>query len=435
MSDEASGLWNPHLPLFPSLTENVRHILEAWPEILKKVWPLNSAHRKSLPHDIAELSEILTCKRREMEVSYWSRPAFISAYLYYFLPWNLVRLARILPGLPISSPANLNNPLLLDAGSGPLTLPLALWLVKPEWRGISIHIMALDTRKQPMELGARLYSALTETIGTPAWKIHLAQAPVYELAKKAAPLLKNSTAWLVSCVNTLNELAQSGVPKRYRHETMTESDDPERGDMTFLERILETMRPLWGQAPQILFVEPGTRLGGKTIMNMRKLALEDGLSIVSPCLHNHGCPLSRKGHWCHFTFSAADAPGWLQELSREAGLCKKSLSLSCIFLSAGKPACCTKESASAIEARVISQPFEVPDLAGLCRYACFNGGLALLENARIAPSGCIVNGTRHGKDEKSGAIILKPTTAQACASNGSRRKHNGKPGAKRKGTA
>lgn len=35
---------------------------------------------------------------------YWSSPAAVSAYLYYFLPWNLLRLTRLLAALPLSDP-------------------------------------------------------------------------------------------------------------------------------------------------------------------------------------------------------------------------------------------------------------------------------------------------------------------------------------------
>ena len=85
--------WPQAEPLFPPLDADARTALERLPEALHKVWPLNAAHRRSLPEDVAALSRLLTTERRDLRHPYWSSPAFVSAYLYYFLPWNLLRLA------------------------------------------------------------------------------------------------------------------------------------------------------------------------------------------------------------------------------------------------------------------------------------------------------------------------------------------------------
>ena len=93
--------WPQAEPLFPPLDADARNALERLPEALHKIWPLNAAHRRSLPEDVAALSRLLTTERRDLRHPYWSSPAFVSAYLYYFLPWNLLRLARLLAALPL----------------------------------------------------------------------------------------------------------------------------------------------------------------------------------------------------------------------------------------------------------------------------------------------------------------------------------------------
>ncbi|WP_448339637.1 hypothetical protein AB9L13_12365 [Desulfovibrio piger] len=85
--------------------------------------PLRSAHYRNLPADIEALSRLLTCERSGLYRPYWSSPASTSAYLYYFLPWNVLRLARLFRSLPLPDPRlwleKGQTPLLLDGGSGP----------------------------------------------------------------------------------------------------------------------------------------------------------------------------------------------------------------------------------------------------------------------------------------------------------------------------
>ena len=157
-------------------------ILDMLPEALAKVWPLNSAHRRTLPDDVAQLSRLLTTERAGLDRPYWSSPASISAYLYYFLPWNLVRLTRVLASMPLPDPRTVapegGEALLVDVGSGPLTLPLALWLAKPQWRSAPLRVLALDTSSQPLELGKTLMEVLGEMSGQPVWPVRVARAPL-----------------------------------------------------------------------------------------------------------------------------------------------------------------------------------------------------------------------------------------------------------------
>ncbi len=151
--------------------------------------------------------------------------------------------------------------------------------------------------------------------------------------------------------------------------------------------------PAGGSAsPALLFVEPGTRLGGAAVMRLRELALEGGLAALAPCPHSGACPLlaGQGGRtWCHFTFDSGDAPDWLLRLSTEAGLTKNGLSLAPLLLGAmpeDAPAAAAGREET-LAARVLSAPFAVPGLTGRARYACTAQGLALLENAEALASG------------------------------------------------
>ena len=447
------GVWPGAKALFPPLTADAMRILDMLPEALAKVWPLNSAHRRTLPDDIAHLSRLLTTERAGLDRPYWSSPASISAYLYYFLPWNLVRLTRVLASLPLPDPRSVapqgGEALLVDVGSGPLTLPLALWLAKPEWRSAPLRVLALDTSSQPLELGKSLMEVLGEMTGQPVWPVRVARAPLEQVVRQAAPLLSGGKArpWLVSAANVLNELrfgkkrsrGASAIEEEDEFDSLdnegldfdgnpaaeaAEADKPEGCREDKLDSFLESLSPLFdhvGKAeadasapagPSLLFVEPGTRLGGSTIMRLRQLAVDGGLTALAPCTHQLDCPLLRgQGGrtWCHFTFGSEGAPLWLEDLSLAAGLGKSGLTLSPLLLAALPEA--APESGNPVAARVLSAPFVVPGLEGRARYACSCKGMLLLENAEALASGDALSVTLAAgapRDHKSGALLVSP---------------------------
>lgn len=435
-----SSPWRVAGELLPPLPAEAQTALARLPEALARVRPLSGAHRRSLPEDIASLSRALTAERAELRRPYWSRPAFVSAYVHYFLPWNLVRLARLFRGLPLPAPGAPNGPpesvpLLLDAGSGPLTVPLALWLARPEWRKAPIEVLALDSAAQPLELGRALFIAWGEVLGQPVWRVRLARGPLESLAAKATPLLHaGGRPWLITAANVLNELGPARRGHRGAASEDGEDAGAEDGAASLLEERLDRLLGAWvpllaqpdgeGPGPALLFVEPGTRLGGSTIMRLRELALAGGLSALAPCTADNACPLAR-GAWCHFSFSPQGAPAWLAELSAAAGLAKRSLTLSPLLLRAPADEEDAPHATHRHKARVLSSPFAVPGLRGRGRYACASTGLALLEDAASLASGALVDtGGPQGpwrarRDAVSGAHIFAPPERQP---RGSRKK-------------
>lgn len=480
--------WQGAEALFPPLMEEARHILEQLPQALSRVWPLSKAHRRTLPDDVARLSRLLTTERAALDRPYWSSPAFVSAYLYYFLPWNLVRLTRLLSAMPLPDP-HLAAPqggkaLLLDVGSGPLTLPLALWLARPQWRQAPIQVLALDNSSQPLDLGRALLEELAGLTFHEPWAVQVARGQMEHAARHAAPLLAGggTRPWLVSAANVLNELrfgkrsgrgssleerlglldddapddfgsaddmedmGDDGLsggshmlrPGRARGREAADGERPEDCRQEKLVRFLDSLAPLFHsryaapQGPALLFVEPGTRLGGSTIMDLRQLAVEGGLTALAPCPHQAACPLSggQGGRtWCHFTFGSEGAPRWLEGLSADSGLAKSGLSLAPLLLAPVPPAEAARMApegphghgrpprSGVMKARVLTAPFAVPGLAGRGRYACSACGLLLLEDADGLPSGHMLDVNvppDAARDAKSGArIVRRPGTSSS----------------------
>ncbi|MDR2503636.1 MAG: hypothetical protein LBD82_04540, partial [Deltaproteobacteria bacterium] len=320
--------------LFSAPGPQLRTDLLAIPAALNRAMPLKNKHRLDLPLAVRDLSVLLTMERGQSR-GYWARPQLAGAYMHYFMPWNILRLVRLLRGLPLLLQPGDH---LLDLGSGPMTVPLALWLSRTESRLMELCLDCADQAGRPLELGQGVLQNLAEEAKTPLpWQIRRLRLPL-EAALNGPPERYS----LITAANVLNEL-----PLTRRREGLEE-----RLNAIFLG-ICRALRP-GGQA---LLLEPGTRLGGGIITLMRSLALEYGCLIEAPCPHQAPCPLEQfqgesalAGHpppgeksawrrnprekkgWCHFSFPATDAWPELIKLSRAAGLHKEQLHLSCLLL-------------------------------------------------------------------------------------------------------
>jgi hypothetical protein len=373
-------------PPYPWIAES----LQAYAGILDAVAPLKPKHRALLAQGIRDLSRDLTRDRGSgLAPNYLSDKAKLSAYVRYFLPWNLLRLGRLLAALPFDPPEGGH---ILDAGAGPLTFVQALWLARPDLRGRALRFTCADRTPAGMRLGLALFSALA---GDTPWDIRLVHAPF--------PRCLEGPYDLIALVNVINEqmlgLERGGAKGGGR-------DD-----------LAETLLGALGPAGRLLVVEPGTRMCGRRISVLRRALLEAGGSALAPCTHQGVCPLGRPDakSWCHFNCSVRGAPAWLAALSAEAGLPKRSLSLS-FLLASGSPEESAAKLTEAGAYRVVSEEFPLPGRAeaSVGRYGCGPAGLALLiSRERGLVSGDVARPATAAesgglpKDPKTGAVQIK----------------------------
>lgn len=373
--------------MFKPLLAEQMAFLEAFPKALQAVMPLSASHRRELPYAVAELSSLLTSERGQRKRPYWSAPRLVSAYLRYFLPWNLIRLCRFLPALPLALPADSGQkPLMLDLGSGPLTLPLALWMSKPQWRTVPLQIVCSDSSIQPLELGKAL---LAQIAPESPWQIHLLRSPL----RKALHEVRERP-FLITAANVLNELVF--------HSESSRSEQ--------LAELLEDIQHCLAPEASLLCIEPGTRLGGSLLETLREEAVEQEFSPLFPCTHSEACPLLAKSGrgWCHASMPTGTVPQWLQELSEAAGLGKQSLSLSSMLLRRQGDAM-QSDARSSFRARVLSEAIRVP-LIGQAYYVCTPQGLGLVPSAAFLPQGSelVVSPQQPlSRDQKSGAALMQ----------------------------
>jgi hypothetical protein len=389
------------MTIFAPLPPEIHRLLNGIPALIDKTFPLPGRFRSSLPTDVAELSRLLTSGRAERGLSYLGKPSLLSAYLRFFLPWNLYRLCRLLPGLDISLSA---NDRITDLGCGPLTLASALWLCRPDLRKIPLEFYCIERSCPALDARKKFFAALTGTSKKKKknpWKIHSVKGD------RAAARAKPSA--LVCAVNVFNEMY----------------GDISRSSREILQRNAENSAYLLeahsSASTAILVVEPGFPRCGEFISLLRGLFLERGRNPLSPCPHTASCPFpggkhgkSGKDRWCHFAFETEDAPTALHQLSTAAGIPKERATLS--FLLAGSSNApelrntTMKPEASRIPLRVISDSFPLPQNR-FGRYCCSQRGLVLLAGAKAAiektASGTLVNAVikKDQRDLKSGAII------------------------------
>jgi hypothetical protein len=403
--------------LFPppgSLSIAVRRALEGIFPLLDRVFPVPARFRRELPGDVAELSRLLTSARNERSLSYLNRPPLLSAYLRYFLPWNLYRLCRILPALDLPLAA---GDAVTDLGAGPLTFPVALWISRPELRVLPLEFRCIDRSGAVLDAGKRIFAALAgETASDEAcpWTIktivgEIRPGPTHPLSVE----LRGKPAALVTALYLYNEIGQLIPPE----------DSPAFARLAGTQAAF--LSGLAGDGGRILVVEPGVPRSGEFISLLRAAFLRLGCPPLTPCVHSGPCPLIDEGKkaakWCHFAFDTKDAPEALRRLSASAGIPKERAVLS--FLLAEKGALHTAVApAMAADAapvgtaqapvtlRIISDLFPVAGGTLYGRYGCGAPGLVLVRAGRRTleklRSGALARVKLSGeRDPKSGAPV------------------------------
>jgi len=380
--------------MFASLSAQARRLLDGIPTLIDKTFPLPGRFRSALPSDVAELSRLLTSGRGERGLSYLGRPNLLSAYLRFFLPWNLYRLCRLLPGLNVTLAA---NDRITDLGCGPLTLPAALYICRPDLRPVPLEFYCIDRSGPALDAGKKFLAALTGE-NTP-WKIHTVKGDINTAQPKPAAL--------VCAVNVFNEMY----------------GDISRNGTEVLQRNAEKAARLLAAhasaSAAILVVEPGFPRCGEFIALLRT-AFFKRRRPLSPCPHDTDCPLpggtdGGKKRWCHFAFDTDDAPAALHRLSHAAGLPKERAVLSFLFTGPADAPDATSD-AGAANLRVISDAFPLPPNR-FGRYCCSHEGLILLAGTKTAieqtASGALITAViKEDRDPKSGALLAEEFTTE-----------------------
>ena len=390
--------------LFPPLPDETRLLFQKLPRLIDETFPIPGRFRPQLPRDVAELSGLLTFDRPERGSSYLGKPALLSAYLRYFMPWNIYRLSRLFGFLPLQ----LNpNDAVNDLGSGPLTLASALWTSRPDLRKIPLEFRCLDKTAAVLEAGKKFFASLTKTTDDPCpWTVRTIKGDVKKNGSLSVEI-KGKPAALSAAVNIYNEIFWNFSPL-------------DRGGLErFTENQARLLSSLTENSGSVFVAEPGIPRAGEFISLLRSSLLAKGRFPVSPCTHRGACPLPGistnkrvKAKWCHFAFDTTDAPAELHKLSAAAGIPKERAAFS--FILAGPAQQEAKPSSDKVKIRIISDCFPVGEKSW-GRYGCSEPGLVLVtgnrKNLENMPHGTLAEFPllKGEIDAKSGALLVKAT--------------------------
>jgi len=402
----------------PNAGEDLERFLEAVEEAL----PLDPTRRRMLKGAVLDLWRDLTADRAERHLDYMGDAAVLSAYARYFMAWNVVRLIPVLASLPLELG---DDSVILDVGSGPLALPIALWIARPELRSKRLRIVCVDRARRALDAGHAILSILRALTEGPedTWTVERRKAVFPDIGEPVK-------ADLVTAANVFTEFFWS-----------------DRRPIGV--RAVELMRRLSSLATpggRVLVVEPGEPRSGAMLAALREVAILGGASPESPCPHDRACPMPgafgglgerdddearftrarsalpfvvhprrrAKMPWCHVPVPLEHAPARLSRFSEEVGLPKERLTVSWLALKLPEPGDAEHrtqgkgKAGGPLRVRLVSDLIRLP--AGRSgRYACSDQGYTLaLGAASDLPAGTLLETTRPQKkerDDKSGAVI------------------------------
>lgn len=333
-------------------------ILENFDQIVQSIRPINSKQLLKLPEDINNLSHQLTDERATRRLGYMNEKVQLSAYVRYFTWWNLVRLTKLFANLPKES-FIMEDGICLDAGSGPLSVVIALYLARPELRNLKLTWYCLDISQNSLAFGEDLFLSIAAKIGQDLnWKIIRVKGSFGTSLKQKASF--------ITCANMLNELNQSNkMPPEYQ-----------------TKKYYEQFKIYANENARFLLIEPGFPKASRTLSLLRTRFIDSKNTICAPCSHLQECPMNgfkaytgSSHKWCNFAFSTVDAPKKLQILSDKAKLPKERATLS--FISVAPFYKQEESDSSKLYVRINSDGFTLPGKkTGF--YGCSKLGLTLL---------------------------------------------------------
>lgn len=347
------------IPLFKNPSQEAFEIIENFDDLLQDIKPLSSKHLQSLPYNVQQLSLQLTSERSSRKKTYMNSRVELMTYTRYFMWWNLVRLTSLFSGFSsdfFSQFKKDEENFCLDIGSGPLTLPIALFLSRPELRELPLTWYCLDPSQTSLAIGEDIFLAIAARLKTSLWKI-------IKVRGNFGEKIRNPISF-ISSANMFNELYLED--KRPLEE--------------LVKQYAKTLYNYSTDKPSILLIEPGIPRTSRFISLFRDNLIRNKFEILSPCTHHESCPMpgTRGAKWCHFTIDAENSPKKLQKLSRDAKLEKEKLVLSFVFakkIGEIKQEIQTEENEK-LKIRIVSLPIRLPR-QGSGHYACGKKGLLL----------------------------------------------------------
>ncbi len=407
-----------------TLNKDSKNLLSSFDKIAKKALGLSSKEEDQLPKEIRKLFHELTDDRGSRKVNYLNNPIKLSAYIYYYMWWNLVRAFKLVSNLGL----DLNDDAVIaDFGCGPFTMLCAFWIARPELREKKLHWYCVDISSKALSAGENIFKSLCEYSGLKqddlTWK-------VTKVVGKFGTKLNKPVDLFISA-NMFNEIFWDSRLKIYSEAN----------------KAVGSISKYLKKGGSSLVIEPGIPQGGEFIYYLRKAFLQKNFFVKSPCPNSQNCSIpassdknllsknfpTANNKWCHFSFFTDDAPKKLIDLSDSANLKKVRASLSFLYckefnksengnsqkqLQKNSKKEKSQEDKKIFLARISSDLLKLPD-GKIGRYACSEKGFLLIVE-RYSPKaklkqyieGALIkletkNINLFLKDKKTGALLFE----------------------------
>jgi len=270
---------------------------------------------REVAEGVRRLSTLFTVGREEPPGDYLAEPALRRAYLLYFLPVNLAKVASLLQEMPPLPSRPLR---ILDLGTGPGAASLAV-LDHLAGRGDPAHagseVVAVDRGRDTLRDAEFLWAHVVNARpGSPTCTLRAMTFNLDRSGSKAP--WRNGPFNLIILANCLNELFRSAA-------------DPVARRVKLLEQLLEALAP----DGTLMIVEPALREATRALHQVRDRIVDQGRATVySPCLHDGPCPaLVHPDDWCHEE-RPWTPPAMVREIDRAVGFIKDALKFSYLLL-------------------------------------------------------------------------------------------------------
>lgn len=267
----------------------------------------------ALAADVVRLSQLLTRNREDLPAAYLNDAGLRRAYVRYFLPANISKIA--LPLAEVSrhpkNPFSRECVRILDIGSGPGTALLgALTFFSRQEQPPVLDFTAVDQIRENLWDAEALFEELKNETGSNA-----ALKTVRSGVEHLSPMLQGRYD-IIILSNVVNELFHAHADRIARR-------------LKLLETILSGFLANDGSC---IIIEPALRETSREMLMVRECLLERGFHAYAPCLNSGKCAaLVNPKDWCHEDVPW-DPPELIRRLDRLTGLRKDSLKFSYVVL-------------------------------------------------------------------------------------------------------
>ena len=195
-----------------AIPQDAKDLIENFNKIVSSSHPLSSKQKVFLAKHIRDLSHNLTDERGNRRIGYMNETTALSAYVHYFMWWNLVRLTKLFSNMDKSFFDSLTDEsICLDIGSGPLTVVTALFLSRPELRNKKLTWYCMDLSSQALAFGEDIFLSVAARLQCEPWKIIRVKGNFGSSIKQKADL--------VTTANLFNELQEKSKPQEIKNST------------------------------------------------------------------------------------------------------------------------------------------------------------------------------------------------------------------------